>query len=137
MPSPTKKKVSSKKKVKSVKAPEKEVVIRGNYVGKNFDPNFAAKFYKSIQKTNHSKDLERLGNLALLGGSIGGIIFLLDRLAAKKGAGPVQFVSASVDTAIDKTNIGYKMLAKKGYSGGGRSPIKPGTPNKGSTGLGF
>ena len=78
-----------------------------------------------------------MGKLALLSGSVAGIIFLLDRAAAKNASKPVNFVQASVDTALDKGNIGYKMLAKKGYSGGGRSPIKPGTPNTGTAGLGF
>lgn len=138
-----KKTVQHKKKVvsKPKKKEEAPVVVQGNYIGKNFDPNFAKKFFvKSVKNSgpsSSSKELDKLGKLALLGGSIAGIIFLLDRAVAKKGKKPVDFVSSSVDTPLTSDNIGYKMLAKSGYKGGGRSPIRASAPNIETRGLGY
>jgi hypothetical protein len=140
MPSPPKKSTKkSRTAAKPIAAPE-PTVVKGNYIGKNYDPNFAAKFYKkSVAKLDNisSKDVKKLGQLALLGGSIAGIIFLLDRVAAKARSATPDFVQASVDTPLSPNSKGYRMLAKKGYLGGGRSPIKPGTPNVGFSGLGY
>jgi hypothetical protein len=141
MPSPPKKNAKKSKSVETVQP----TVVRGNYIGKNYDPNFAAKFYKksvaknitNIRDNVSSKDVKKLGQLALLGGSIAGIIFLLDRAAAKSRSATPDFVKASVDTPLSPSSKGYKMLLKKGYVGGGRSPIKPGTPNVGFSGLGY
>jgi hypothetical protein len=145
MPSPPKKNTKkSKSAPKPIAVPE-PTIVRGNYIGKNYDPNFAAKFYKksvakniaNIRDNVSSKDIKKLGELALLGGSIAGIIFLLDRAAAKARSAPVDFVQASVDTPLSPSSKGYRMLAKKGYVSGGRSPIKPGSPNVGFSGLGY
>jgi hypothetical protein len=136
MASPTKKSTKKSKTAETVQP----IIVKGNYIGKNYDPNFAAKFYKkSVAKLDNisSKDVKKLGQLALLGGSIAGIIFLLDRAAAKARSTTPDFVQASVDTPLSPSSKGYKMLLKKGYVGGGRSPIKPGTPNVGFRGLGY
>lgn len=144
MVSMDKKKTRPQYKKKIASKPKKEeapVVIQGNYIGKNFDPNFAKKFFvKSVKNSgpsSSSKELDKLGKLALLGGSIAGIIFLLDRAVANSGKTPVNFVSSSVDTPLSSNNIGYKMLAKSGYKGGGRSPIRPAVPNIDTRGLGY
>jgi hypothetical protein len=108
------------------KTTSKPIQNQGNYMGKNFNPNFADKFFKKPFLANfkasslkYDSELKKLGKLALLTGGVAGSILFLDQVAKLNKETIEKLISrrnrskAGLDLDIKNAIILTKELNKK------------------------